>query len=165
MKKRMAYSLIITLGILIAAVLYLLASIEGTEEMFGAFNLSFAIVVATAIPALLFILRGVLEKNPPQFKQLFVIVGVGFLLIAIIALIGALAIPSGIVVPIISIVLALGLVLMVLARGVSKWDKGHNQEKGYKNYHQRKAEEATETAPDSSFAMTADEKTTNENQQ
>jgi hypothetical protein len=45
------------------------------------------------------------------------------------------------IVPIIVGVLILGILVGYIVTGGKKWDGGDNQQVGYKNYHQRKAEE------------------------
>ncbi|MCL2599500.1 MAG: DUF2781 domain-containing protein, partial [Firmicutes bacterium] len=91
--KKMGYRAIIALGFLGAAVLYLLSVLEGTKESFAWFNLSFAVLIALGVPAVLFLLRGCFEKSGPQFRAFFVIMGMFFSFAAVIALIGALALP------------------------------------------------------------------------
>ena len=58
-------------------------------------------------------------------------------------MIGELAIEDkqNLVIPIIAVVVTVALLLGFVAVGGKKWDQGDNQNVGYKNYYQRKAEE------------------------
>ena len=134
------------MGVLIAAVLYMLSVLDATRENFSGFNLSFAVFLATVIPAIIFLARGCFEKSILQFRQLFVIIGVSFLIVSILALIGGIALPTSNIIPILAVVLALGIFTMVVAKGNRRWDTGHNQEPNYKNYNERKAEENSQNA-------------------
>ena len=50
--------------------------------------------------------------------------------------------------PIIAIVVTVALLLGFVAVGGKKWDQGDNQNVGYKNYYQRKAEEEKKAKED-----------------
>ena len=63
------------------------------------------------------------------------------LVVALVCLIFALALPENWILPLILILVGVMLVLGVLITGGKKWDTGDNQKVGYKNYYQRKAEE------------------------
>lgn len=65
----------------------------------------------------------------------------GLLVVALVCLIFALALPEDWILPLIFILLGVMLVLSVLITGGKKWDEGDNHKVGYKNYYQRKAEE------------------------
>ena len=65
----------------------------------------------------------------------------GLLVVALVCLISALALPDNWVLPLILILLGVMIVLSVLITGGKKWDEGDNHKVGYKNYYQRKAEE------------------------
>ncbi|MBQ8762361.1 MAG: hypothetical protein IJZ26_03540 [Clostridia bacterium] len=139
MSKNLFVKLFGALVVVAAAVLWLLS--ELMPESFGWFNLAWACVMAAGGLGLMFLLQGIFQKNITTIKKFKIWIGVGLIIVAFVALVSALVIPENIVLPIIAIILAAGLVITLLATGGKKWDEGDNQQVGYKNYHQRKAEE------------------------
>lgn len=122
---------------LVVAVLWLLSAL--LPEAFGEHSLSWLIALFAGGMAVIFIVRGILEKNLTSIRKFYVFLGALFAVAGVCALIG-MFIPANVVLPVIAVALsAVGLVSTLGVRG-KKWDAGDNQEPGYKNYYQRKAE-------------------------
>lgn len=134
-----------TLGLVavVVAVMWLLSVIPGTKEAMGWFTLGWAITIIAGVFGLAFIFRGLFGKNFGPLKKLNIYFGAGFILVAVFSMIGELAIEDkqSLVIPIIAVVVTVALLLGFVAVGGKKWDQGDNQNVGYKNYYQRKAEE------------------------
>ncbi|MCL2630971.1 MAG: hypothetical protein FWD49_05570 [Firmicutes bacterium] len=143
MSKNFMFYFFLTLIFVAVAVVWLL-SILMPETAFGEFTLGWAIVAISGAFGIAFVLRGLFKKNVTTLKKWTVWLGCGFFVVTLFALIGELTLPNGIIIPIIAIIIAVGLFLGILATGGKKWDSGDNQKVGYKNYHQRKAEEQKE---------------------
>ena len=139
MSKNFLFKLLIGLVILAAPVLWLLSLI--VPETFGWFNASYAVAMVAVGVGLLLLLRGVFKKDNVIFKKANIWLGIGLLLVALFSVASAIALPDNWIIPIVCIVLAAGFVLGIIATGGKSWDTGDNQKVGYKNYHQRKAEE------------------------
>jgi hypothetical protein len=65
----------------------------------------------------------------------------GLLVVTLLSIASAIALPDNWILPIICVMAALAIVLGIIVTGGKKWDTADNQKAGYKNYHQRKAEE------------------------
>ena len=142
MSKKFGFVFIIALAFVAAAVLWLMSEIPVAG--FEAFSPSWAIALVSGVCALAFILRGAFEKSSPTpIRKLYVFLGAGFAIVCIFMIISAAAWTNGkrLIAPIIGVVLAAALLLSILFTGGKKWDQGDNKNAGYKNYHQRKAEE------------------------
>ena len=139
MSKKFLIRLLVGLSFLAAAVLFLLS--ELMPEKFGGFNLSWAGVIFAGVCGLCFLLGGLTAKNSTQLRKLYVLIGTILLVITVLLLSFAIALPDNLVLPICLVVAAAGLVLGLLFTGGKKWDEGDNQKVGYKNYYQRKKEE------------------------
>lgn len=139
MSKNFLFKLLIGLVILAAPVLWLLSLI--IPETFGWFNASYAVAMVSLGVGLLLLLRGVFKKDNVVFKKANIWLGIGLLLVALFSIASAIALPENWIIPIVCIVLAAGFVLGIIATGGKNWDTADNQKVGYKNYHQRKAEE------------------------
>lgn len=139
MNKNFVFKLLAGLILLVAPILWLLSIL--IPATFGWFNLAYAVAMISFGLGLLLIIKGVFRKNSVSFKKLNIWLGIGLLIVTVISLVSAIALPKNIIIPIICILLALGLILGILATGGKNWDSGDNQQVGYKNYHQRKAEE------------------------
>ena len=139
MSKNFLFKLLIGLVILAAPVLWLLSLI--IPETFGWFNASYAVAMVSLGVGLLLLLRGVFKKDNVIFKKANIWLGIGLLLVALFSIASAIALPDNWIIPIVCIVLAAGFVLGIIATGGKNWDTADNQKVGYKNYHQRKAEE------------------------
>lgn len=144
MSKKFLSRLLFWLVLLVPAVLWLL-NVIGVKEL-EFFNLSWAIVIACGGVGILFILRGLFEKNISTLKKFSIMLGSGLLVIALLVLIPAIAAPKNYLWPIIAIIVVGMFILMLFATGGRKWDEGDNKKVGYKNYYQRKEEEERKKA-------------------
>ena len=139
MSKRFLFRLL-GVGILaVAAVFWLLKELD--VEGFEKFNLAWAGVIVTAGWGTLEVLSTVLHKDDVTSKKLRVGLAVVLYVLTVLCLIFAIAMPKNVVLPLIAVIVAGGMVVSVLVTGGKKWDEGDNHQVGYKNYHQRKAEE------------------------
>ena len=123
----------------VAAVLWLLSVV--VPETFGWFNLAWAATIIAGATGLVILLKALLGKGSVPGKKFRVMFGAAMLLVAFACLTTAIVVPKDIIWPIIAIVVTVALLFSMLAVGGKKWDQGDNQNAGYKNYHQRKAEE------------------------
>lgn len=139
MSKNFLFKLLIGLIILAGPVLWLLSLI--IPETFGWFNLSYAVALVSGGVGLLLLLKGVFKKDNIVFKKANIWLGMGLLVVTLLSIASAIAIPDNWIAPIICIMAALAIVLGIIGTGGKKWDTADNQKAGYKNYHQRKAEE------------------------
>ena len=139
MSKNFLFKLLIGLVILAAPVLWLLSLI--IPETFGWFNASYAVAMVSAGIGLLLILKGMFKKDTTVYKKANIWLGLGLLIVTLFSIASAIALPKNWIIPIICIVVGLGIVLGILATGGKNWDTADNEKVGYKNYHQRKAEE------------------------
>jgi FtsH-binding integral membrane protein len=141
MSKKLIFKIVAALLLTAAAVVWLLSVL--LPEKFGFINLSWVIAVAAGILGILFILKGVFEKNVGIAKKAGIFFGAALIVAAILALVGTF-IADKYVLPIIAIVISVAVLLSVIAVGGKKWDEGDNKKVGYKNYYQRKAEKEKE---------------------
>ena len=139
MSKSFLYKLLIGLIILAGPVLWLLSLI--VPSTFGWFNLSYAVALVSGGVGLLLLLKGVFKKDNIVFKKANIWLGMGLLVVTLLSIASAIALPENWILPIICVMAALAIVLGIIGTGGKKWDTGDNQKAGYKNYHQRKAEE------------------------
>lgn len=139
MSKSFLYKLLIGLIILAGPVLWLLSLI--VPSTFGWFNLSYAVALVSGGIGLLLLLKGVFKKDNIVFKKANIWLGMGLLVVTLLSIASAIALPDNWILPIICVMAALAIVLGIIGTGGKKWDTGDNQKAGYKNYHQRKAEE------------------------
>ena len=135
MSKNFLFKLLIGLVILAAPVLWLLSLV--IPDTFGWFNASYAVAMVSAGLGLLLLLKGVFKKDNLVFKKVNIYLGIGLLIVTLLSVASAIALPENWIVPIICVLLAGGFVLGIVATGGKKWDTADNQKVGYKNYHQR----------------------------
>jgi len=138
MSKDFLFKLLVSLIILAAPVLWVLSL---TMPEFSWFNLSYAVAMVSFGVGVLLILKGLFNKNSVVYKKMNIWLGLGLLIVTLLCIASAIALPENLIVPIIAVIVAAGFVLGILATGGKKWDTADNQKVGYKNYHQRKAEE------------------------
>ncbi len=133
---------VLGVGILaVAAVFWLLKELDVAG--FEKFNLAWAGFIVTAGWGTLEILSTVFHNDGGvTFKKARIGLAVVLYILAVLCLVFAIAMPKNIVLPLIAVIVAGGLVVSVIVTGGKKWDEADNQKVGYKNYHQRKAEEA-----------------------
>jgi len=139
MSKNFLFKLLIGLIILAAPVLWLLSLV--VPDTFGWFNASYAVAMVSGGVGLLLLLKGVFKKDNVVFKKANIWLGIGLLVVTLFSIASAIALPKNWIIPIICVLVAVGIVLGILGTGGKNWDTADNQKVGYKNYHQRKAEE------------------------
>ncbi len=139
MGRNLIYKVMGALVVLVAVVLWLLSII--VPETFGFFTLAWAGVLLCGGLGLVILIQGCFQQNANVMKKLKIWFGVALLACAVLCLASALAWPDSIILPIIAIVVAVGLMITIFATAGKKWDEGDNHSIGYKNYHERKAEE------------------------
>ncbi len=139
MGRNLWYKVLGALIILVAVVLWLLSIV--VPETFGFFSLAWAGVVLCGGLGLVMLLNGCFQKNISTIKKLKIWFGIALIVCAFLCLISELAIQGSLVIPIIAIIITVGLLITIIATGGAKWDEGDNHKSGYKNYHERKAEE------------------------
>ena len=106
------------------------------------YSLSWATTIFLAAAGVKFLLDGIFMGSRGVIaRRMTIIAGAVVLVMALICLTSAIAIPNNIIAPIIAIIITTGLFVAILVTGGRKWDAGDNQTAGYKNYRQRKAEE------------------------
>lgn len=139
MSKSILFKVLIGLSWLVAAVLWLLSIT--LPETFGFFTLNWAVVIIAGTAGIAYLVRGIISKKSTVLKKVDIIVATALILITVLSVVFALALPKSYVWPIIAIVLTAGGLISVLAVGGKKWDEGDNHKVGYKDYRARKAEE------------------------
>ena len=139
MSKKLFVRLLVALSFLAAAVFFFLSVLE--VEPFTEFSASWAGVIFAGVSGLALLFNAIGTKNSTQLKKMQIFLSAGLLVVALVCLISALALPKNWVLPLILILLGVMLVLSLLITGGKKWDEGDNHKVGYKNYYQRKAEE------------------------
>ena len=139
MSKKLFVRLLVALSFLAAAVFFFLSVLE--IEPFTEFSASWAGVIFAGVSGLALLFGAIGTKNSTQLKKMQIFLRAGLLVVALVCLIFALALPEDWIIPLIFILLGVMLVLSVLITGGKKWDEGDNHKVGYKNYYQRKAEE------------------------
>ena len=139
MSNKLFVRLLVALSFLAAAVFFFLSVLE--IEPFTEFSASWAGVIFAGVSGLALLFGAIGTKNSTQLKKMQIFLSAGLLVVALVCLIFALALPEDWILPLIFILLGVMLVLSVLITGGKKWDEGDNHKVGYKNYYQRKAEE------------------------
>ena len=139
MSKKLFVRLLVALSFLAAAVFFFLSVLE--IEPFTEFSASWAGVIFAGVSGLALLFGAIGTKNSTQLKKMQIFLSAGLLVVALVCLIFALALPEDWILPLIFILLGVMLVLSILITGGKKWDEGDNHKVGYKNYYQRKAEE------------------------
>ena len=139
MSKKLFVRLLVALSFLAAAVFFFLSVLE--IEPFTEFSASWAGVIFAGVSGLALLFGAIGTKNSTQLKKMQIFLSAGLLVVALVCLIFALALPEDWILPLIFILRGVMLVLGILITGGKKWDEGDNHKVGYKNYYQRKAEE------------------------
>jgi hypothetical protein len=112
------------------------------NEILGWYSLNWAVTIFLTAVGVHYLLCGIFMRSKGVIaRRMTIIAGSVMLALALINLTFAIALPHNIIAPIIAIIMTLGLFIGILVTGGRKWDGGDNQNIGYKNYHQRKAEE------------------------
>lgn len=138
MNKNIIFKVLVGFLFLVVSILWLLSAV--LPETFGGLNLAWLIAIFAFGMGALFIGRGILSKNLISVRKFYVFLGVLFLVSGVCALIGTFIPSVEIALPVVALVLSLGILISTLFVQGKKWDAGDNQEPGYKNYWERKAE-------------------------
>lgn len=138
MKKSMIFSLINAFAFFVCAILWVLSLVLPAE--FKWFNLGYGIALVCAVIGITFVF-GASKRLDLMDRKAKITLAVIFWVIAVIALAFAIALPVSFVPALVCLVIAIGVVIGVFVTGGEKWDKGDNQQEGYKNYYERKAEQ------------------------
>ena len=120
----------------------ILANYYPDQTVLNWYSLSWATTIFLAAAGLKYVLAGIFMTSKGVIaRRMTIIAGAVMLVLALICLTSAIAIPNNIIAPIIAIIITLAVFVGILVTGGLKWDGGDNQKVGYKNYYQRKAEE------------------------
>lgn len=138
MNKNIIFKVLVGVLFLAVSVLWLLSAV--LPDTFGGLNFAWLIAIFAFGMGVLFIGRGILIKELVSVKKFYVFLGVLFLVAGVCALIGTFIPSVAIALPVVAIVLSSGLLISTLFVQGKKWDAGDNQDPGYKNYWERKAE-------------------------
>ena len=142
MDKRFISRILIVLGVIAVLVLWLLKELPATADMFGWYSMAWAATIFSGVVGTKFLLDGIFMGSKGVIsRKLLILLGAVCLIFGFICLTFAIVIPENIVMPIIAVAVAGAVFLGILVTGGRKWDGADNQRVGYKNYHQRKAEE------------------------
>jgi uncharacterized membrane protein YuzA (DUF378 family) len=116
-------------------------------DFFGWFNLVLGLAGIAGVWGLLLLFKGLFAKSLGGAKRINVFFGIGLLTLMVLYIVfnfvfdGKEDVARTLVLPIVGAALLLAIILSLFATGGKKWDQGDNKNVGYKNYHQRKAEE------------------------
>lgn len=137
MNKKILFRLGIAGAGLAVAVVWLVSVMTESFK----FDLSLAVAIFSGVAGVSYILKGCLSKGNVVNKKFSILFGAALLIVCLISIAGAIALPGNYILPIIAIILSAAIFLGILFTGGKKWDQGDNKNVGYKNYRQRKAEE------------------------
>ncbi len=158
MQKRHLFTVINLAALVFALTLWVISIAE--PEAMGDFDFAWAAFIATSAWAVSFTARVFVEKQV-ILKKSWTILAFVFFMAAAGCLIGALALPGKLILPIILLAAAVAALVGSLVLAGKKWDMGDNEKPGYKNYYERKAEEeaakAEQTAKDAELAPPSDD--------
>ena len=139
------FQFMLAAAVVAAAVLWIL-QVCGVIAWFSG---SVAIAIVSGVAGILYIIKGLFGKtNASALKKLNIYFGAGLLIVAMFMIINIFTLKSGLVAPIICLIITVALLLGVIATGGKSSDTGDNQKAGYKNYYQRKAEEEKKNKED-----------------
>ena len=136
MKNNLIFTAVNVGGVLVASVLWLLSTVA--PDIFGWYNFSFAVAIVFAVLGISFIIKGATVNERVTSKKANFALGVILLVVAIVALPFAIAIPTNVVPPLVCITIALVAFITIIATKGKKWDMGDNEKEGYKNYYERR---------------------------
>ncbi len=137
MKKRHIFTIINLAALVFALMLWVIAL--AAPDLMPGFGFAWAAFVATIIWAVSFTVRIFFEEEV-VLKKSWSILATVFYVTATGCIVGALALPGKLVLPILCLAAAIALLVGSLVLGGKKWDEGDNQKPGYKNYYERKEE-------------------------
>ena len=143
MNKKIIFTAVNVVGLLIASLFWLLS--EVVPESFGWYNFSYAITIIFAVFGTSFILKGVIWEDSITTKKANILFGAILLLVAVIALPVAIAVPTNVIPPLVCVTIALIAFISIIATAGKKWDEGDNEKAGYRNYYERKNDDKNNT--------------------
>ncbi len=143
MKKKQIFTIVNLAALVFVAILWVI-SVAVPNSLPG-FSFAWASLIVTGVWGISYTAR-VFTEEQAMMKTTWAIVAGIFYLAAAGSLIGALALPDSLVLPIICLAAAIALFVGSLVLGGRKWDEGDNQKPGYKNYFERKAEKEAQKA-------------------
>ncbi len=163
MNKNFIFKVLAAVLFVVVSVLWLLSAV--LPDAFGGLSLAWLIAIFAFGMGAIFIVRGVVDKELISLRKFYVGLGIVFVVAGVCALIGTVINSVSVALPAIAVALSAGaLVSTLLVRG-RKWDAGDNQQEGYKDYRQRKAEQeeaekaaAVEAKPEATQATVETEK-------
>ncbi len=138
MQKRHLFTVINLAALVFALVLWVIS--VANPAALPDFSFAWVVFIATAIWGVSFTVRVFFEKQVILKKSWTILAGV-FYVTAAGALIGALALPKNMILPILCLAAGIALLVGSLVLGGKKWDQGDNEKPGYKTYYERKEEE------------------------
>lgn len=142
MDKRIISRILMPLFVIAVLVLWLLREIPATADMFAWYSLSWGVTIFLGLAGVKYLLDAIFMRSKGVFARKFTfLISAMFFVLGLICLTSAITIPQNLIAPIVALILAGAILLGVLFTGARKWDAGDNQAVGYKNYHQRKAEQ------------------------
>jgi hypothetical protein len=145
MKRRFAFQLVAVLGLLVAAVLWILATVA--PEAFGWFKLATFVAVVTGFWGVAVLIDATTDQsNSLSVKKAKIVGGAVLLIFCVLAIVWTALLPAKIILPLIMLVIACAFMFSVFILKGRKWDEGDNKKEGYKNYYQRKEEAAKKAA-------------------
>ena len=139
MNRNFIFKLFSYILLVLAPVLWLLKILMPTTVAW--YNLSFAVGCLSAGIALLILLQALLITDISINKKIKIFIAGGLGIVSLFCFVSAFALPKNIIAPIVCIIISSCLLFGLLATGGKSWDQADNHKMGYKNYHQRKAEE------------------------
>ncbi len=139
MNRSFIFKLLTTVLFVAVSVLWLLSAV--LPETFGGLSLAWLIAIFAFGMGALFIVRGIVDKELISVRKFYVVLGVIFVVAGVCALIGTVINSVSVALPAVAVALSAGALISTLFVRGKKWDAGDNQEVGYKNYRQRKAEQ------------------------
>ena len=123
------------LALVVGCLFWLLSVVA--KDVFGWFNLAFAVTIICGVWGISFILQAVVLKESTTVKRSRVIVGAIFLVIAVVSLVWAITMPTDIILPLICLVVSIVIFATTFITGGKKWDEADNEKEGYKTYSER----------------------------
>lgn len=149
MDKKFFSRMLMPLALMAVLVLWLLKEIPATAGNFAWYSLAWGVTIFFGVTGIKYLLDGIFMRSKGVIaRRLTILAGAGILVLTLICLTSAIAIPNNLIAPIIAIIFATAIVIGLMVTGARKWDAGDNQSVGYKNYHQRKAEEERQAQKD-----------------
>jgi len=139
MNKNFIFKVLAAVLFVVVSVLWLLSAV--LPDAFGGLSLAWLIAIFAFGMGILFIVRGIVDKELISLRKFYVGLGVVFVVAGVCALIGTVINSVSVALPAVAVALSAGALVSTLFVRGKKWDVGDNQQEGYKDYRQRKAEQ------------------------